>query len=64
MKGLGNSAITEFKIVHAAASRLAKGQVKARTVLASWSSVLDHCRTEMAFADKEQFRILFLDRRN
>ncbi len=53
-----------MKIVQAAASRLARGQVKARKVLASWSSVLDYCRTEMAFAEKEQFRILFLDKRN
>ena len=26
--------------------------------------MLDYCRTEMAFAEKEQFRILFLDKRN
>jgi DNA repair protein RadC len=64
VKGLGDAAITEFKIVQAAAGRLARGQVKARAILSSWSSVLDYCRTEMAFADKEQFRILFLDKRN
>jgi DNA repair protein RadC len=33
-------------------------------VLSSWGSVLDYCRTAMAFADKEQFRVLFLDKRN
>jgi DNA repair protein RadC len=64
VKGLGDAAITELKIVQAAAGRLARGQVKARAVLSSWSSVLDYCRTQMAFADKEQFRILFLDKRN
>ena len=64
IKGLGEAAITEIKIVHAAAGRIAKGQVKARTVLSSWSAVLDYCRTMMAFAEKEQFRILFLDKRN
>jgi DNA repair protein RadC len=64
MKGLGDSAITELKIIHAAAGRLARGQVQKRPVLSSWSSVLDYCRTAMAFADKEQFRILFLDKRN
>jgi DNA repair protein RadC len=63
-KGLGDAAITEFKIVQAAAARLARGQVKRRTVLSSWSSVLDYCRTAQAFADKEQFRVLFLDKRN
>ena len=64
VKGLGDAAITELKIVQAAASRLARGEVKRRPVLASWSMVLDYCRTAMAFADKEQFRILFLDKRN
>ena len=39
-------------------------QVKKRPVLSSWTAVLDYCRTAMAFADKEQFRILFLDKRN
>jgi DNA repair protein RadC len=64
VKGLGASAITELKIVQAAASRLAKGAVQKRTVLSSWSAVLDYCRTAMAFSEKEQFRVLFLDKRN
>ncbi len=64
VKGLGEAAITEFKIVHAAANKLARGALRQRPVLASWSGVLDYCRTTMAFADKEQFRILFLDKRN
>jgi len=64
IKGIGNAAITELKIVHAAASRLARGQIRKRPVLSSWSSVIDYCRTTMAFAEKEQFRILFLDKRN
>jgi len=63
-KGLGTTAITELKLVHAAASRLARGQVRKRPVLSSWSSVIDYCRTTMAFAEKEQFRVLFLDKRN
>jgi len=62
--GLGEAAITEIKIVQAAAGRLARGEAKKRTVLSSWSAVLDYCRTTMAFADKEQFRIIFLDKRN
>jgi DNA repair protein RadC len=64
IKGLGDAAITELKVVQAAANRLARGQVKRRPVLSSWSNVLDYCRTAMAFADKEQFRVLFLDKRN
>jgi DNA repair protein RadC len=38
--------------------------LKQRTVLSSWATVIDYCRMAMAFADKEQFRILFLDKRN
>jgi DNA repair protein RadC len=64
VKGLGDASITELKIVQAAASRLLRGAVKKRPVLSSWSSVLDYCRTAQAFADKEQFRVLFLDKRN
>ena len=64
LKGLGDAAVDELKIVHAAASRLARGKVQKRPLLSSWSSVLDYCRTTMAFAEKEQFRLLFLDKRN
>src|SRR5580693_7001944 len=44
--------------------RLVRGQVTKRPALSSWSSVLDYCRTAQAFADREQFRVLFLDKRN
>jgi DNA repair protein RadC len=50
--------------VQAAASRLARGAVSKRPVLSSWGSVLDYCRTAQGFAEKEEFRILFLDKRN
>ena len=33
-------------------------------MLASWSQVLDYCHASMGFEAKEQFRILFLDKRN
>ena len=62
--GVGDKTITQLKLIAAAASRIAKGQLKQRTLLSSWDDVIDYCRTSMAFADKEQFRILFLDKRN
>jgi len=63
-RGLGDAAITELKIVAAAAQRLARGEVAKKPVLSSWSAVIDYCRTTMAFVDREQFRVLFLDKRN
>ena len=65
VKGLGESAITELKVVAAAAQRIAKGEVKRRKVLSSFSAVIDYCRTAMAFDDKaKSFACLFLDKRN
>jgi DNA repair protein RadC len=62
--GVGEAAITEIKLVRAAALRLVRGDVMGRPVLASWSAVLDYCRAAMAFEAREEFRILFLDKRN
>ena len=64
VKGLGAAGITELKVVQAAASRLLRGAVKKRPMLSSWSTVLDYCRTAQGFADREQFRVPFLDKRN
>jgi DNA repair protein RadC len=50
--------------VHAAANRMLQDKVKQAPVLSSGQAVLDYCRSSMAFADREQFRILFLDKRN
>jgi DNA repair protein RadC len=64
IKGLGQAGITELKVVQAAASRFLRGAVTKRPALSSSASVLDYCRGAQAFADRELFRILFLDKRN
>jgi DNA repair protein RadC len=64
VEGVGEAVITSLKVVHAAAARMLRIEARARTTLSSWSSVLDYCRTAMAFAPREQLRILFLDKRN
>jgi DNA repair protein RadC len=62
--GIGDASITQLKLMAAAASRVAKGEIRRSIALSSWNEVINYCRTGMAFADKEQFRILFLDKRN
>ena len=62
--GLGEAAVTELKIVEAAARRLAQSTIEKRQNLGSSSAVLDYCRTAMAYIDHEEFRILFLDKKN
>ena len=64
VEGLGEAAVIELKIVQAAAQRLARGALAKRPVLSSWTAVIDYVRAAQAFAEKEQFRILFLDKKN
>jgi len=62
--GVGESSAFDIKLVAAAASRMARGDISEREVLASWEAVLRYCRAAMAFEEKEHFRILFLDKKN
>lgn len=62
--GVGDAVVAQFRLVQAAGIRLSRGEVASRPVLGSWAAVVEHCRRAMAFAEREQFRILFLDRKN
>ncbi len=62
--GVGEAVVQELKIVEAAATRLMRAKVMNRPILSSWDALLDYCHTAMAHLEAEQFRILFLDRKN
>ncbi|MFD1913572.1 RadC family protein [Halodurantibacterium flavum] len=62
--GVGEAVVQELKIVEAAAHRLARAKVMKQPVLSSWSALLDYCHTAMAHRETEQFRVLYLDRKN
>ena len=64
VKGVGEAVVHELKIVEAAAQRMMRARVINRPVLSSWDALLDYCHTTMAHRETEQFRILFLDRKN
>ena len=64
IKYVKDGVIAEFALIKAATQRLLKTTVMNRPVLTSWIKVIDHCRAAMAFEPREQFRILFLDKRN
>jgi len=64
IEGVGDSVANQLKIVEAAAQRLAKTKVMGRPALSSWSALLDYCTATMARSEKEEFRVLFLDRKN
>lgn len=64
VKGVGEGVVHHLKIVEAAAQRLAKTRVINRPALSSWTALLDYCTAAMARAQNEEFRVLFLDRKN
>ena len=64
VKGVGMSVANHLKIVEAAAHRLAKTKVIGRPALSSWAALLDYCTAAMARSQTEEFRVLFLDRKN
>ena len=64
VKGVGEAVIAELKIIEAAAHRLARSRVLQRHVLSGWDALVDYCHTTMAHRETEQFRVLYLDRKN
>jgi DNA repair protein RadC len=63
--GVGDAVIDQLKIVRAAANRLLREKAKKSDVtLSSWAALIDYCMAQMAREQTEQFRILFLDRKN
>ena len=64
VKGIGAAVALDLKVVAAVAKRMVRGEIQGREILSSWEQVLDYCRAAMAFEEREQFRILFLDKKN
>ncbi|MEX5728022.1 DNA repair protein RadC [Rhodovulum iodosum] len=64
VKGVGEAVVQELKIVEAAAHRMARARVLQRPALSGWQALIDYCHTAMAHRETEQFRVLFLDRKN
>lgn len=62
--GVGESVIIELKLIEAAAQSLSRGRSLSQPMLSDWESVLDHCRATMAHGAVEEFRVLFLDKKN
>ena len=59
-----DTAVAMVRVVGAAALRGMRQQVIDRPVLASWQALLEYCTAAMAHEPTEQFRLLFLDRKN
>ncbi|CAN7573178.1 DNA repair protein RadC [Rhizobium sp. LjRoot98] len=64
VKGIGEAVALDLKLISTVAHRTLKSELKGKQVLASWSSVVDYCHAAIPHETREQFRILFLDKRN
>ncbi len=64
ISGMGEAVITELKLVRAASLRLLNREIMDLPVLSSWTQVMNYCQAAMGHSEIEQFRILFLDKRN
>ncbi|WP_342105957.1 RadC family protein [Methylobacterium sp. SI9] len=62
--GVSAGVASDLKVIEAAGRRLARGAIRARELLSSWGALHEYLRATMAFAPREEFRILFLDKRN
>lgn len=63
-KGIGDAGLTAIKTVQAAMERTLREQVKERPIIQNWNALLDYARLVMGGRKVEEFRILFLNRRN
>ncbi|EAU42284.1 DNA repair protein RadC [Fulvimarina pelagi HTCC2506] len=64
IEGVKDAVALDLSIVAAVNQRAMRSAVKKREVLSSWSAVIDYCTAAMAHEPREQFRILFLDKKN
>lgn len=64
VQGVGDAVVLHLKLAEAVSQRMARSRVMQRPVLTSWAALLDYCHTAMAHRDTEQFRVLYLDRKN
>ncbi|MEP2642586.1 DNA repair protein RadC [Roseobacter sp.] len=64
ISGVGDAVVTELKLVEASAHRMARARIIQQNVVSSWDALLDYCHTTMAHRETEQFRVLYLDRKN
>jgi len=64
IKGISEKTAAELKLIQILSERLSREQVIGRPIIASWSALITYVRTAMQHATTEQFRVLFLDRKN
>jgi DNA repair protein RadC len=61
---LNDRGVAQIKLVEAAALRLLKTRFLGKPAISSWTALIDYCTAAMGRNPTEEFRVLFLDRKN
>ncbi len=64
VSGVGDSTAALLKLIPEAARRMSKEAILEHPIIDSWDKLLEYCQIAMAQEKVEQFRLLFLDRKN
>ncbi len=64
VKGVGEAVAVSLLCVREAAQRLLQSKIMNQPILSNWQSLMDYLRVALAHGKTEQFRILFLNRKN
>ena len=64
VEGMREAVVFQLRLAAEFARRMARAEVLGKSVISSWDALLRYCKTAMAHNEIEQFRILFLDRKN
>ncbi|MGE3335633.1 MAG: DNA repair protein RadC [Rhodospirillaceae bacterium] len=64
VNGIGDTAALMLKAVQASIQLALQTRVRNADVISSWNDLLDYCKSRMAHDDTEQFRLIYLDRKN
>jgi DNA repair protein RadC len=64
INGVGPAVVAALKTAQACGLRLLAHRAQDKPVIGNWDALLDYCRGAMAFETIEQFRVLYLDRKN
>ncbi|MCO5734075.1 DNA repair protein RadC [Rhizobium sp. SSA_523] len=64
VSGVGEAVALDIKLIASVGHRVLKSELRGKQLLSSWAAVIDYCHAAMAYEAREQFRILFLDKRN
>lgn len=61
---VGPAAVSAIKVVQELTQRILLQEIMNQPVLNNWKKVVDYCHAQMSHLEREQLRILFLDRKN